>query len=84
MTSHKITEFYTGWFSICPNIISTYIVLKNSVHIPKRTKHFIITMINLLMLFKEIIPVYAKNHTKIHKYKMKHHGLVKQMVPLSF
>jgi hypothetical protein len=23
MTMHTITEFYTGWFSICPNITLT-------------------------------------------------------------
>jgi hypothetical protein len=37
---------------------------KNSVRTSKRTPHFTITTINLLTLFKEIIPVYAENDTK--------------------
>jgi hypothetical protein len=41
-----------------------YIVLKNSARTSKRTPHFNITTINLLTLFKEIILVYAENHTK--------------------
>jgi hypothetical protein len=24
MTMHKITDFYTVWFSVCPNIISIF------------------------------------------------------------
>jgi len=39
-------------------------LFKNSVRTSKRTLHFTITKINWLMLFKEIIAVYAKNHTK--------------------
>jgi hypothetical protein len=37
---------------------------KNSVLTSKKTQHFTITKINWLMLFKEIIAVYCKNHTK--------------------
>jgi hypothetical protein len=40
------------------------IVFKNSVHTTKKTQHFTITKINLLMLFKEMIPVYSENHMK--------------------
>jgi len=39
-------------------------LFKNSVRTSKRTPHFTITKINWLMLFKEIIAVYTKNHTK--------------------
>jgi hypothetical protein len=35
----------------------------NSVRISKKTPHFTITKISLLMLFKEIIAVYSENHT---------------------
>jgi hypothetical protein len=35
----------------------------NTVRSSKKT-HFTITKINRLMLFKEIIPVYTKNHVK--------------------
>jgi hypothetical protein len=34
MTLHKITEFYTEWFSVCPNITSkfrTIVIFKNWV-----------------------------------------------------
>jgi hypothetical protein len=41
-----------------------YIVFKNSVRTSKRTPHFTITAINLLTLFKEIIHIYAENHSK--------------------
>jgi hypothetical protein len=46
-----------------------YMLFKNSVRTSKRTPHFIITNINWLKLFKEIIGVYAENHSK-NKYKM--------------
>jgi hypothetical protein len=36
----------------------------NSASTSKRTPHFTITKINILTLFKEIIPVYAENHRK--------------------
>jgi hypothetical protein len=39
-------------------------LFKNSVRTSKRTLHFTITKINWLMLFEEIIAVYAENHTK--------------------
>jgi len=39
-------------------------ISKNSVRTSKRTQHFVITKINWLMLFKEIIAVYTENHTK--------------------
>jgi hypothetical protein len=41
-----------------------YILFKNSVRTPKGTPNFTVTKINLLTLFKEIIAVYSKNHTK--------------------
>jgi hypothetical protein len=45
-----------------PNLV--FIIFKNSVRTSKRTPHFTITKINWLMLFKEIMHVYSKNHTK--------------------
>jgi hypothetical protein len=39
-------------------------LFKNPVRTSKRTPHFTIAKINWLMLFKEIIAVYSKNHTK--------------------
>jgi hypothetical protein len=40
-------------------------IIRNSVRTSKKTQHFTITKINLLVLFKEIIPVvYNENHTK--------------------
>jgi hypothetical protein len=39
-------------------------LFKNPVRTSKRTPHFTITKINWLKLFKEIIAVYCKNHTK--------------------
>jgi hypothetical protein len=41
-----------------------WIVLKNSARASKRTPHFTITAIDLLTMFKEMIPVYAENNTK--------------------
>jgi hypothetical protein len=40
------------------------IIFKNSVRTAKKTLHFTITKINLLILFKEIVAVYIENHTK--------------------
>lgn len=40
------------------------IVLKNSVHTAKETHHFTITTIFWSTMFKEMIAVYSKNHTK--------------------
>jgi hypothetical protein len=40
-----------------------YILFKNSVRTSKRTLLATITNINLLTLFKEIIAIYAENHT---------------------
>jgi hypothetical protein len=40
------------------------ILFKNSVRTAKKTQLFTITKINWLMLFKEIIAVCSKNHTK--------------------
>jgi hypothetical protein len=37
--------------------------IKEFISYLKRTQHFSFTMINWLMLFKEIIPVYTENHT---------------------
>jgi hypothetical protein len=39
-------------------------LFKNSVRTSKRTPHFIITKINWLTLFKEIIAVFSENHAK--------------------
>jgi hypothetical protein len=39
-------------------------LFKNSVCTSKRTPHFIITEINFLTLFKEIIAVYSESHAK--------------------
>jgi hypothetical protein len=39
-------------------------LFKNLVRTSKRTPHITITEINWLMLFKEIIAVYAESHTK--------------------
>jgi len=39
-------------------------LFKNSVRTSKRTPHFTITNIDMLMLFKETIPVYSDNHTE--------------------
>jgi hypothetical protein len=41
-----------------------YLIFKNSVCTAKKTPHFTITKINLLMLFKEIIADYSENHMK--------------------
>jgi hypothetical protein len=41
-------------FNLKPKL--AYILLQNSVRTAKKTQHFAITKINLLMLFKEIIP----------------------------
>jgi hypothetical protein len=40
------------------------IVFKNTACPSDRTPHFIITKINLLMLFKKVIAVYHKKHKK--------------------
>jgi hypothetical protein len=43
-------------------------IFNSPVRTAKKTQHFTITKINLLTLFKKIIPVYTENHTKdIHK-----------------
>jgi hypothetical protein len=39
-------------------------LFKNSVCTSKKTPHFIVTKINWLMVFKEIIAVYSENHAK--------------------
>jgi hypothetical protein len=46
-------------------------VLKNSVHTSKETQHFAIKNINWLMLFKEIIPVYTENYTRLINTKFR-------------
>jgi hypothetical protein len=40
------------------------IIFKNLVRTAKKTPHLTVTKINWLTLFKEIIAVYSKNHTK--------------------
>jgi hypothetical protein len=42
------------------------LLFNTSVRTAKKTQHFTISKISLLTLFKEIIAVYTKNHTK-HK-----------------
>jgi hypothetical protein len=42
-------------------------IFKNSARTSKRTPHFTMTAINLLTLFKKIIPVCTENHTKPKK-----------------
>jgi hypothetical protein len=41
-----------------------FVLFMNSVRTSKRTPHFTITKINFLTLFKKIITVYVKNHSK--------------------
>jgi hypothetical protein len=41
------------------------LLFNNSFRTAKETQHFTITKISLLTLFKEIIPVYTENHTKL-------------------
>jgi hypothetical protein len=45
------------------------ILVKNSVRTSKSTPHFTITKFSWLMLFKEIIAVHTKNHTKVTTIK---------------
>jgi hypothetical protein len=40
-------------------------LFKNPVRTSKRTQHFSITKINWLTPFKEIIPIYTENDTKL-------------------
>jgi hypothetical protein len=40
------------------------ILFENSIPASKRKQHSSITMINWLMLFKEIIAIYSENHRK--------------------
>jgi hypothetical protein len=68
---HKSNQFNSS-YEICvlacvinplkPKLV--YILFKISVRTSKRTPHFAITKINLLMLFKEIIAAYSENHAK--------------------
>jgi hypothetical protein len=51
--------------SLKPKIVC--IIFKNSVLTSKKTQHFTITKINLLMLFEEKIAVYTENP---HKYTL--------------
>jgi hypothetical protein len=41
-----------------------WIIFKNPICTAKKTQHFTISKINLLMLFKEIIAIYTENNTK--------------------
>lgn len=41
-----------------------YTIFKNSVHPAKKTLHFTVRKINLLMLFNDITPIYSENHKK--------------------
>jgi hypothetical protein len=42
----------------------THKIFNNSVRTARKTMHFTIIGISSLMLFKEIIPIYTKNHKK--------------------
>jgi hypothetical protein len=44
----------------------------------KQTQHFSITKINLLMFYKEVIPVYTENHMKPVYAKILIYWLLKQ------
>jgi hypothetical protein len=46
------------------------IIFNNSVSSAKKTLIFTIALINLLTLFKKIIPVYTENHTKHKKFRL--------------
>jgi hypothetical protein len=54
----KFLHYYPFYAEACFNNI------KNSVLTPNRMQCFTIASINWLMLFKEIIPVYAENYMK--------------------
>jgi hypothetical protein len=59
MTLHKITEFYTEWFSVYPNITSkfrTIAIFKNCVN----QKIIQIKLIGMSMIFY---------YTKVHLFK---------------
>jgi hypothetical protein len=43
------------------------LLFKNSTRTSKRTPHFIISKINWLMLFKEMIAVYTENNKQLMK-----------------
>jgi hypothetical protein len=51
----------SGFNPLKPKLVK--IIVKNSVRTSKRTQHFAITRIDLLMLFKVILPVYTDNRT---------------------
>jgi hypothetical protein len=65
-----------------------YKTFKNSVHTSKRTPHFIIIEIILLMLFKEIIAVHSEKHIKPINTKKQHYRLLREVghiyLPLGF
>jgi hypothetical protein len=48
----------------------TLVLFNNSVRTAKKTQHFTITKLNLLILFEEIIAVYTENHTKYKKVQI--------------
>jgi hypothetical protein len=49
---------------IIPTLTLVHILFRNPVRTSKRTPHFIITKINWLTLFKEVIAVSSENHAK--------------------
>jgi hypothetical protein len=49
-------------FPLKPNLVQ--VIFKNPVRTAKKIQHFTIAKINWLTLFKEIIPVYSKIHTR--------------------
>jgi hypothetical protein len=60
-----LTHKYTVWrkFNVTPFEAEARLkIFKNSVRTSKRTLHFTITMIIWVMLFTDIVTVYAENH----------------------
>jgi len=58
-------------------------MFKNSVRTSKGTRHFNITKIDWLALFKEIIAVYSKNRTKPINIKCKSYLMLKRLVHIA-
>jgi hypothetical protein len=52
--------------AVCNSTVSSA-VFNNSVCTTKKTQHFTVLKISLLMLFKDIITVYIENHMKYKK-----------------
>jgi hypothetical protein len=63
MPPKQLLLISTHWIRIFSNY---YLIIQSAPQI----KHFIITKIKNLTLYKEIFPVYTENYTKTHKHKM--------------